>query len=87
MSLITALTYPCGGSKHVLVSELEAVHLFQYHPAVLFALEEVCAAEYSGDAIRFMSLDQHSGRGVVGFHAPEISKDWEGDNSVWIGMR
>lgn len=62
--------YPCGGSKHVLVSELEAVHLLQDQSAVLLTLEEVCAAEYSGYTLGLVSLDEDCGRGVVGFHTP-----------------
>lgn len=65
------LSYPCGGGEHVLFSELEAVDLLQDHPAVAFALEEVGAAEYGGDALGLVSLDQHSGGGVVGLHAPK----------------
>lgn len=64
------LAYPCGGGEHVFVSELKAVHLLQDHSAVQFTLEEVGAAEYSGDTLRLMSLDQHCGGGVIGFHAP-----------------
>ena len=40
-------SYPCGGGEQVLVSELEAVDLLQDDGAVLFALEEVGAAEDS----------------------------------------
>lgn len=68
------LSYPCGGGKHVLVTELEAVDLLQDHAAVLFALEEVGAAEYSGDTLGLVSLDQHCGGGVVGLHAPEMGE-------------
>lgn len=69
------LSYPCGGGEHVLVSELEAVDLLQDHSAVQFTLEEVGAAEYSGDTLGLVSLDQHSGWGVVGLHAPEMGKE------------
>lgn len=62
--------YPCGGGKHVLVSELEAVHLLQDQSAVLFTLEEVSAAEYSGYTLGLVSLDEDCGWGVVGFHTP-----------------
>lgn len=62
--------YLCGGGKHVLVSELEAVHLLQDQSAVLFTLEEVSAAEYSGYTLGLVSLDEDCGWGVVGFHTP-----------------
>lgn len=62
--------YPCGGGEHVLVSQLEAVHLLQDQSAVLFTLEEISAAEYSGYTLGLISLDQHCGWGVVGFHTP-----------------
>lgn len=84
------LSYPCGGGEQVLVSELEAVDLLQDHRAVLFALEEVCAAEYSGDTLGLVSLDQHCGGGVVRLHAPVMGekraggKEQEGDRG-WIG--
>lgn len=65
-------SYPCGGGEHVLFSELEAVDLLQDHSAVVFALEEVGAAEYGGDALGFVSLDQHCGGGVVGLHTPKV---------------
>lgn len=66
------LSYPCGGGEHVLFSELEAVDLLQDHSAVVFALEEVGAAEYGGDTLGFVSLDQHCGGGVVGLHSPKV---------------
>lgn len=66
------LSYPSGGGEHVLFSELEAVDLLQDHSAVVFALEEVGAAEYGGDTLGFVSLDQHCGGGVVGLHSPKM---------------
>lgn len=66
------LSYPCGGGKHVLFSKLEAVNLLQDHFAIVFTLEEVGAAEYGGDTLGLVSLDQHCGRRVIGLHAPEI---------------
>lgn len=66
------LSYPRGGGEHVLFSELEAVDLFQDHSAVALALEEVGAAENGGDPLRFVSLDQHCGRGIVGLHSPKV---------------
>lgn len=68
------LSYPCGGGEHVLLSELEAVHLLQDHPPVQLALEEVGAAHNGGDALRLVSLDQNSCGGVVGLHTPEMEE-------------
>lgn len=65
-------SYPCGGSEHVLFSELEAVDLLQDHSAVAFTLEEVGAAEDGGDTLWLVSLDQHCGGGVIGLHSPEM---------------
>lgn len=81
------LSYPGGGGKHVLVSELEAVHLLQNHSAVLLALEEVGAAEYSGHTQGLLPLDQHCGGGVVGLHTPgghgeEKQRRWIGEEEV-----
>lgn len=63
-------SYPRGGGEHVLFAELEAVDLVQDHSAVVFALEEVGAAEYGGGTLGFASLNQHCGGGVVGLHTP-----------------
>lgn len=67
-----SFSYPGGGGEQVLVSELEAVGLLQDHRAVLFTLEEVGAADYSGDTLGLMSLDQHCGGGVIRLDAPVI---------------
>lgn len=81
---LAQLSYPCGGGEHVLLSELEAINLLQDHSAVVFALEEVGAAEYGGDTLGLLSLDQHCGRGVVGLHAPEmVSKRAGGKEPRW----
>lgn len=68
------MTYPGGGGEHVLVLELEAVHLLQDHSAVLFTLEEVGAAEDGGDSLRLVSLDQHCGGRVIGLHTPGMGR-------------
>ena len=65
-----SLSYPSGGGEHVLVPELEAVHLLQDDPPVLLALEEVCAAEDGGGPLGLVPLDQDRGGGVVRLHAP-----------------
>lgn len=63
-----------GGGEQVFVSQLEAVDLLQDHLPVVFALEEVGAAENGGDPLRFAPLDQHRGGRVVGLHPPGEEK-------------
>ena len=69
-----SLSYPSGGGEHVLVPELEAVHLLQDDPSVLLALEEVCAAEDGGLPLGLVPLDQDCGGGVVRLHAPRVGR-------------
>lgn len=76
---LAQLSYPRGGGEHVLFSELEAINLLQDHSAVVLTLEEVGAAQYGGDSLGLVSLDQHCGRRVVGLHAPEMEGRNRGD--------
>lgn len=82
-----SLSYPCGSGEHVLVSELEAVHLLQDHSAILFTLEEVGAAENCRDSLRLMSLYQHCGGWVIGFHTPRMGENRKGTKVTKVKVK
>lgn len=84
---VRACSYPRGGGKHVLLPELEAVHLLQDHSAVVFALEEVCAAEDGGDTLGLVPLHQHRGGRIVGLHTPETEQEMAERRRRWGGMK
>lgn len=69
------ISYPWRGGEHVFVLDLKAVHLLQDYFAVLFSLEEVSAADNSGDSLGLMSLDQHCGRRIIGFDTPKMGEN------------
>lgn len=69
------ISYPWRGGEHVFVLDLKAVHLLQDYFAVLFSLEEVSAADNSGDSLGLVSLDQHCGWGIIGFDTPKMGKN------------